>query len=153
LRIGLQCGGSDAFSGVSGNPLVGVVTRELVRTAAAANLARDGRIDRRRTYILANIRDLATARSFLDKIARFQERAGWHGHNGEGNPSGGNNFRGLYNIAVEIDRRCAKKDPEVRVDYAIDYAVPMRAPGFISMDSPGNDLESIAGQVGQRGAI
>ena len=40
-----------------------------------------------------------------------------------------------------------KKDPEVRLDYVIDYGQPMRPSGYYFMDSPGNDLESIAGQV------
>jgi altronate dehydratase len=148
LRIGLQCGGSDAFSGVSGNPLVGCVSKELVRHGGSANLAETDELIGAEPYILANIKDLPTARAFLNTIARFQERAGWHGHTGEGNPSGGNNFRGLYNIAVKSIGAARKKDPEVRVDYVIEYAQPMRAPGFYFMDSPGNDLESIAGQVG-----
>jgi altronate dehydratase len=148
LRIGLQCGGSDAFSGVSGNPLVGLVTKELVRHGGSANLAETDELIGAEPYILANMKELATARSFLDKIARFQERAGWHGHNGEGNPSGGNNFRGLYNIAIKSIGAARKKDPEVQIDRVIDYAAPMRASGFYFMDSPGNDLESIAGQVG-----
>src|SRR3954470_3820974 len=148
LRIGLQCGGSDAFSGVSGNPLVGWVTKELVRYGGSANLAETDELIGAESYILANIRDLQTARAFLATIASFQERAGWHGHTGEGNPSGGNNYRGLYNIAVKSIGAARKKDPDVRVDYVIDYSVPMRSPGFYFMDSPGNDLESIAGQVG-----
>jgi altronate dehydratase len=148
LRIGLQCGGSDAFSGVSGNPLVGWVTKELVRYGGSANLAETDELIGAESYILANIRDLQTARAFLATIASFQERAGWHGHTGEGNPSGGNNFRGLYNIAVKSIGAARKKDPDVCVDYVIDYSIPMRSPGFYFMDSPGNDLESIAGQVG-----
>jgi altronate dehydratase len=148
LRIGLQCGGSDAFSGVSGNPLVGCVSKEVVRHGGSANLAETDELIGAEPYILANIKDLPTARAFLNTITRFQERAGWHGHTGEGNPSGGNNFRGLYNIAVKSIGAARKKDPEVCVDYVIEYAQPMRAPGFYFMDSPGNDLESIAGQVG-----
>jgi len=148
LRIGLQCGGSDAFSGVSGNPMVGWVTKELIRHGGSANLAETDELIGAEPYILANIKDLATARAFLDTIKRFQERAGWHGHTGEGNPSGGNNFRGLYNIALKSIGAARKKDPEVRVDYVIDYSTPMRSPGFYFMDSPGNDLESVAGQVG-----
>src|SRR5205814_1086969 len=148
LRIGLQCGGSDAFSGVSGNPLVGCVTKELVRHGGSANLAETDELIGAEPYILANVKNLPTARAFLSTIARFQERAGWHGATGEGNPSGGNNFRGLYNIAVKSIGAARKKDPNVCVDYVIEYAQPMRAPGFYFMDSPGNDLESIAGQVG-----
>src|SRR4029078_8433821 len=40
-----------------------------------------------------------------------------------------------------------KKDPATRLDYVIDYGEPMETPGFYFMNSPGNDLESIAGQV------
>ncbi len=147
LRIGLQCGGSDAFSGVSGNPLVAWMAREAVRFGGAANLAETDELIGAESWVLRNVRDLATARAFLDKIARFQERAGWHGHSAEGNPSGGNLFRGLYNITVKSIGAALKKTADTRLDYVIDYGEPMAEPGFYFMDSPGNDLESIAGQV------
>lgn len=147
LKFGLQCGGSDAFSGVSGNPLIGWLSRELVRHGGAANLAETDELIGAEPYVLANVRDLATAQSFLQKIARFQEWAGWHGHSAEGNPSGGNNYRGLYNIVIKSIGAARKKAPDVRLDRVIDYGDPMPEPGYYFMDSPGNDLESIAGQV------
>jgi len=147
LRIALQCGGSDAFSGVSANPLLGLVAKELVRHGGSANLAETDELIGAEPYVLSNVRDLETARAFLTRIERFQERASWHGETAEGNPSGGNNFRGLYNITVKSIGAARKKDPELRLDYVIDYAQPMTAPGFYFMDSPGNDLEGIAGQV------
>jgi altronate dehydratase len=147
LRIALQCGGSDAFSGVSANPLLGMVAKELIRHGGSANLAETDELIGAEPYVLSNVRDLDTAHAFLSKIERFQERAGWHGETAEGNPSGGNNFRGLYNITVKSIGAARKKDPELRLDYVIDYAQPMTAPGFYFMDSPGNDLEGIAGQV------
>jgi len=147
LRIALQCGGSDAFSGVSANPLLGLVAKELVRHGGSANLAETDELIGAEPYVLSNVRDLETARAFLNKIERFQERASWHGETAEGNPSGGNNFRGLYNITVKSIGAARKKDPELRLDYVIDYAQPMTVPGFYFMDSPGNDLEGIAGQV------
>ncbi|MEE8434080.1 MAG: UxaA family hydrolase, partial [bacterium] len=88
-----------------------------------------------------------TARAFLKKIAVFKERAAWHGHSAEGNPSAGNQYRGLYNIVLKSIGAARKKHPDVRLDYVIDYAQPMSEPGYYFMDSPGNDLESIAGQV------
>ncbi len=148
LRIGLQCGGSDAFSGISANPLVGRISKELVRYGGSANLAETDELIGAEKYVLANVRDRETARAFLAKINQFQERVAWHGHTAESNPSGGNNFRGLYNIAIKSIGAARKKDPELRLDYVIDYAQPMTEPGFYFMDSPGNDLESIAGQVG-----
>ena len=66
----------------------------------------------------------------------------------EGNPSAGNKFRGLYNITLKSLGAVHKKDPRTRIDHVIDYADPLGAPGFYFMDSPGNDLEGIAGQVG-----
>ncbi len=147
LRLALQCGGSDAFSGVSGNALAGWVAKEVIRHGGSANLAETDELIGAEPYVLERVRDAATARRFLDKIESFKRYAANHGTTAEGNPSGGNNFRGLYNIALKSLGAARKKDPEVRLDYVIDYGQPMRPPGYYFMDSPGNDLESIAGQV------
>ncbi|MBI5772527.1 MAG: UxaA family hydrolase [Verrucomicrobia bacterium] len=147
LKIGLQCGGSDAFSGVSGNPVVGIIARETVRHGGSANLAETDELMGAEPYVLAKVRDLATARKFLDTLKEFEEKLSWHGVSGQTNPSGGNIFRGLYNIAIKSIGAARKKDPAVRLDYVIGYGEPMREPGFCFMNSPGNDLESIAGQV------
>ncbi|MDX1433422.1 MAG: UxaA family hydrolase [Gammaproteobacteria bacterium] len=147
LRVALQCGGSDAFSGISGNPLAGWVAKEIIRSGGSANLAETDELIGAEPYVLENVRDEATARAFLEKIEVFKRRAADHGASAEGNPSGGNNYRGLYNIALKSIGAARKRDPQVRLDYVIDYAEPMRERGYYFMDSPGNDLESIAGQV------
>ena len=147
LKIALQCGGSDAFSGVSGNPLAAYVAKEVIRYGGCANLAETDELIGSEAYVLQNARDLPTARKFLNTIERFKERAAWHGHSTEANPSGGNNFRGLYNIAIKSIGAAMKRHPEVCLDYVIDYSQLMEKPGYYFMDSPGNDLESIAGQV------
>ena len=147
LRLALQCGGSDAFSGISANPLSGWVARELLRHGGSANLAETDELIGAEAYVLQNVRDLPTARAFLAKVAQFQERAAWHGESAQGNPSGGNILRGLYNIGIKSLGAATKRHPRVRLDYVIDYAQRMTEPGFYFMDSPGNDLESLAGQV------
>ncbi len=147
LKIALQCGGSDAFSGVSGNPLAAYVAKEVIRYGGCANLAETDELIGSEAYVLQNVRDLSTARTFLDTIERFKERVSWHGHSAEGNPSGGNNFRGLYNIAIKSIGAAMKRHPDVCLDYVINYSQLMENPGYYFMDSPGNDLESIAGQV------
>ena len=147
LKIALQCGGSDAFSGVSGNPLAAYVAKEVIRYGGCANLAETDELIGSEAYVLQNIRDLPTARTFLNTIERFKERVAWHGHSAEGNPSGGNNFRGLYNIAIKSIGAAMKRHPDVCLDYVINYSELMEKPGYYFMDSPGNDLESIAGQV------
>ena len=147
LKIALQCGGSDAFSGVSGNPLAAYVAKEVIRYGGCANLAETDELIGSEAYVLQNARDLPTARKFLNTIERFKARAAWHGHSTEANPSGGNNFRGLYNIAIKSIGAAMKRHPDVCLDYVIDYSQLMENPGYYFMDSPGNDLESIAGQV------
>jgi altronate dehydratase len=147
LRIGLQCGGSDAFSGVSANPLVAWVSREVVRNGGIANLAETDELIGAEHYVLKNVKDLETARRFLSTVERFKERVSWHGHTAEDNPSGGNNYRGLYNISIKSIGAAMKKHPGVRIDRVIEYARRMGEGGFYFMDSPGNDLESVAGQV------
>ncbi len=147
LKVALQCGGSDAFSGISGNPLAGWVARELIQHGGAANLAETDELIGAEGYVLAKVRDLPTARKFLQQIERFKALAARHGHSAEGNPSGGNRLRGLYNITLKSIGAATKKHPDVRLDRVIDYGERMASPGFYFMDSPGNDLESVGGQV------
>ena len=151
LRVALQCGGSDAFSGVSGNPLAGAVVHELVRHGGIGVMTETDESMGAEGYMLANVKDLATARAFKRMLDVFREKLTWHGLTPESNPSAGNRFRGLYNIALKSLGAVHKKDPRTRLDHVIDYAQPLREiaePGFTFMNGPGNDLEGIAGQVG-----
>ena len=147
LKIALQCGGSDAFSGISGNPLVSWVARETIRHGGAANLAETDELIGAEPYVLQNCKSADVAKRFLQKVEGYKTLAAWHGTSAEGNPSGGNKFRGLYNIVLKSIGAAMKRHPDVRLDEVIDYGAPMNQPGYYFMDSPGNDLESIAGQV------
>ena len=148
LRIALQCGGSDAFSGISGNPLAGALVHEIIRAGGTGVLTETDEAFGAESYLLRNVRDLATARAFLGKIEGFRAQLAWHGVTAESNPSGGNKLRGLYNITLKSLGAVHKKDPRTRLDHVTDYAEPLSAPGFYFMNGPGNDLEGIAGQVG-----
>jgi altronate dehydratase len=151
LRIALQCGGSDAFSGVSGNPLAGAIVHEVIRHGGTGVLTETDESMGAESYMLKNVRDLATARAFMRMLDVFREKLTWHGLTPESNPSAGNRFRGLYNIALKSLGAVHKKDPRTRLDTIIEYAQPLRdlaEPGFTFMNGPGNDLEGIAGQVG-----
>ena len=147
LKIALQCGGSDAFSGVSANPLIGSAAHRIVGYGGSANIAETPELIGAEPYMLAKVRDLATAQRYLAIRDRFVAYAAAHGTSAEGNPSDGNKLRGLYNIILKSIGAAMKKHPETRLDYAIDYSERMAAPGFYFMDSPGLDLESVAGQV------
>lgn len=147
LKIALQCGGSDAFSGITANPLAGAVAAEVIRHGGAAVLAETDELIGAEAYVLKNVRSPEVARRFLAAVESFKERVSWHGHTAEGNPSGGNVYRGLYNIVLKSVGAARKLDRDVRLDHVIDYGEQLPGPGFTFMDSPGNDLESIAGEV------
>ena len=147
LNIALQCGGSDAFSGISGNPLAASVAKEIIRHGGSANLGETDELIGAESYLLENARDVETAHQFLSAIERFKEVMSWHGVNPEGNPSGGNRYRGLYNIILKSIGAARKRDPAVRLDYVVDYAERMLKRGYYFMHTPGHDLESVCGQV------
>ena len=147
LRIALQCGGSDAFSGISGNPLAAWVAREVIRHGGVANLAETDELIGAESYVLQSVKDWPTAQRFIEVSERFKARSARHGHSAEGNPSGGNKFRGLYNIFLKSIGAAMKRNPDVRLDGVLEYGELLPGPGYYFMDSPGNDLESIAGQV------
>lgn len=147
LRIALQCGGSDAFSGITANPLAGAVCAEVVRHGGAAVLAETDELIGAEGYVLENVRSVEVARRFLRAVESFKERVSWHGATAEGNPSGGNVYRGLYNIVLKSVGAARKRDRRMRLDHVVDYGEPLPGPGFTFMDSPGNDLESVAGEV------
>jgi altronate dehydratase len=147
LKVALQCGGSDAFSGVSGNPLAGAMVHELIRHGGTGVLTETDEVVGAEAYVLRNVRDLETAKKFLGVIEDFKAYLAWHGVSSESNPSGGNKFRGLYNIALKSVGAVHKKDPRTPLDFVTHYAEPVKQPGFYFMNGPGNDLEGIAGQV------
>ena len=89
------------------------------------------------------------ALEFLRRIRYFKDCLKQHGQSAEGNPSAGNNYRGLYNIALKSLGAAMKKAPDVRLDGVVQYSQSYPDErGFYFMDSPGNDIESVAGQVG-----
>jgi altronate dehydratase len=112
-----------------------------------ANMAETPELAGAEAYMLQKVSDLQNAERFLSMIERFKERATQHGATIEANTSGGNKMRGLYNITLKSLGAAAKRHPDQSLDFAIEYSEPMRRPGFYFMDSPGLDLESIAGQV------
>ncbi len=147
LNVALQCGGSDAFSGVSANPLASWVAREIIRCGGAANHAETDELIGAEPYMLLKVRSLEVAQEFLARIEHFKDMTSWHGATAEGNPSGGNKLRGLYNISLKSIGAAMKRHPDVRLDEVIEYSQRIPGRGFYFMNSPGNDLESVAGQV------
>ncbi len=147
LKLALQCGGSDAFSGISGNPMAALAARKLILHGGSALLAETPELVGAEAYLLQRVRNLDVARRFLAVQARYRERVAAYGVTVEDNPGGGNRFRGLYNITLKSIGAARKRHPDVPLDGVLEYAQRLPGGGYYFMDSPGNDLESIAGQV------
>ena len=148
LAVALQCGGSDAFSGVSGNPCVGDAARRVVERGGRCLLAETDELMGAEAYVLARVRDGAVRDAFLALVDRYRRYLAAHGQTAEANPSGGNKQRGLYNIALKSLGAAKKKHASLRLEGCVEYGERLPAPrGYYFMDSPGNDLESVAGQV------
>ena len=127
---------------------------ELIRHGGTGVLCETDEIAGAEAYVHAQHARLRHgARACCGHIEGFKERLSWHGVTPESNPSGGNKLRGLYNITLKSLGAVHKKDPRTPVEHVIDYARAAAATtGFYFMNSPGNDLEGIAGQVGARAA-
>jgi altronate dehydratase len=147
LALALQCGGSDTFSGISGNPLAAELGRQTIEHGGAAALAETTELMGAESYMLQKVRDIDVARRFLEKIAAYKALAEWHGETIEENVSGGNKIRGLYNITLKSIGAARKRHPLVRLESVLEYGERLKRPGLTFMDSPGADLESVAGQV------
>ncbi len=147
LRIGLQCGASDAFSGISGNVLSGAIAREIIRHGGAANLTETPELSGAEDYTLSSITEPTLATRFLKQLDRFKEQLGWHGGKVDKNPSEGNLLGGLYNITLKSLGAAVKRDPAIPLEHIIEYSERMNAPGFYFMDGMGGDIASYTGQA------
>ena len=79
---------------------------------------------------------------------RYEETANQHGVSAQSNPSGGNFYRGLYNIAIKSLGAAMKKSEETVLEGVLEYGERLDGrKGYYFMDSPGNDIESVTGQV------
>jgi altronate hydrolase len=146
LVLGLQCGGSDAWSGVTSNPALGDAADRLVALGATVILSE--------TPEIYGAEHLLYARAESDEVsARLRARLDWwerytaiHGAEMNNNPSPGNKAGGLTTILEKSLGAVAKSGASPLRD-VIEYAEPLRTRGLVFMDSPGFDPCSATGQV------
>ncbi len=146
ISIGLQCGGSDGFSGLSANPALGKAMDILVRNGGTAILSE--------TTELYGVEHTLTARAATPEVGRkIVERMEWwldhtKGTNTQinGQVSPGNNAGGIANV-IEKSLGGAKKGGSTGFMAAYKYAEPIEERGLVFMDSPGFDPVSATGQI------
>lgn len=147
LRIGLQCGASDAFSGICGNVLSGAIGREIVRHGGIANLTETPELSGAEDYILSAIEQPSLGTRFIGMLDRFKKYLAWHGGKVDKNPSEGNLLGGLYNITLKSLGAAVKRDPAIPIQHIVEYGECMTDPGYYFMDGMGGDIASYTGQA------
>lgn len=147
LTLGVECGGSDGFSGLSANPVVGAVVDRLVALGGSGILSEFPELCGVEHELLARCGDPQVAERFTSLMAAYQRHAHAVGADFSMNPSPGNVRDGLITDAMK-SAGAAKKGGDSPVVDVLDYTEPMTRKGLNLLCTPGNDVESTTGLVG-----
>jgi len=146
LTLGLQCGGSDGYSGISANPALGAAVDLLVRHGGTAILSETPEIYGAEHLLTRRAVNRAVGDKLVERIhwwEQYTERLGGEMNN---NPSPGNKAGGLTTI-LEKSLGAVAKGGTTGLMGVYEYAQPVTAKGFVFMDTPGYDPVSATGQV------
>ena len=146
LIVGLQCGGSDGYSGISANPALGAAVDRLVRHGGTAILSETPEIYGGEHLLTRRAVSPAVADKLLARIAWWEAYTARNGMQMDNNPSAGNKAGGLTTILEKSLGAIAKSGTTNLVD-VVEFAEAVRAQGFVYMDTPGYDPVSATGQV------
>lgn len=146
LALGLQCGGSDAFSGVTANPALGAAADLLVAHGATVILSETPEIYGAEHLLKARAVSEQAAEALDRRIAWWTRHAAADGGTLNDNPSAGNIAGGITTI-LEKSLGAVAKGGGAPLSAVIEYSEPLPGPGLIFMDSPGYDPMSATGQV------
>lgn len=146
LSLALQCGGSDAWSGISANPALGVAADLLVRQGGTAVLAETPEIYGAEHLLTERALNQSVADALMQRIEWWQSYVERHQGSLDNNPSPGNKLGGLTTI-LEKSLGAVAKGGTTPLCAVYQYAEPLTRPGFVFMDSPGYDPASVTGQI------
>ncbi len=146
LVLGLKCGGSDGFSGISANPALGHAADLVVRNGGTAILTEVPEFCGAEHVLAQRARDAAVGRKVYAMVDWYKEHTARIGASLGMNPSPGNVAGGLLNIAIKSLGAIAKGGT-TRVEGVIGYAERPVERGLNLMQGPGYDQESVPGLV------
>lgn len=146
LCIGLECGGSDGFSGISANPAVGYVSDLLVSMGGSVILAEFPELCGVEQELSDRCVDESTAQRFMQLMQTYNSRAEESGSGFYANPSPGNIRDGLITDAIK-SAGAAKKGGNSPVTAVLDYPEKVTKPGLNLLCTPGSDVESTTAEV------
>jgi altronate hydrolase len=146
LMVALQCGGSDAWSGITANPAVGYAVDLLVAQGGTGVLAETPEIYGAEHLLTARAADESIGKKLIGLIDWWQEYTTINKGNMDNNPSPGNKKGGLTTI-LEKSLGAAAKGGTTPLNGVYKYAETVTVKGFAFMDSPGYDPASVTGQI------
>lgn len=144
IVLGLNCGGSDSFSGITANPALGACSDLLIQHGGAAVLAETPEVFGAEHLLVRRSRNRQVAERFLGYLDSYKRYLNLFGHSFDSNPSPGNKQGGLSNI-LEKSLGAVSKGGSTPLMDAVDYAEPLLSPGLVFMNTPGYDPVSLAG--------
>jgi altronate hydrolase len=144
IVLGLNCGGSDSFSGITANPALGVCCDMLAALGGTAVLAETTEIFGAEHLLVRRARNRQVAEKLLGFIAGYKTYLRRFGGSFDDNPTPGNKEGGLTNILEKSLGAVAKAGTSPLMD-AVDYAERIGSPGFVFMNTPGYDPISLTG--------
>jgi len=144
IVLGLNCGGSDSFSGITANPALGVCCDMLAANGATAVLAETTECFGAEHLLIRRARNRQVGERFLGFIKSYKQYLTRFGGSFNDNPSPGNKEGGLTNILEKSLGAAAKAGSTPLMD-AVDYAERITSPGFVFMNTPGYDPVSLTG--------
>ncbi len=142
LKIGLKCGGSDGYSGITGNPVAGLATDRLCAMGASAVLTEVPEMFGAETVLFSRCTTEEVFRKGVDLINNFKEYFISHNQPVSENPSPGNREGGITTLE-EKSLGCIQKGGHSPVTDVIDYGETVKVPGVTLLNGPGNDIVSI----------
>jgi len=146
LMVALQCGGSDALSGITANPALGYACDLLVAQGGTAVLAETPEIYGAEHLLTRRACDEKTGEKLIQLIKWWEDYTARNKGSMDNNPSPGNKKGGLTTI-LEKSLGAAAKGGTTPLNGVYKYAEPVTAKGFTFMDSPGYDPASVTGQI------
>ena len=146
ITVGLQCGASDGYSGITANPALGAAVDLLVRHGGTAVLSETPEIYGAEHLLARRAADETVAAKLMDRIAWWEDYTRRTGDEMNNNPSPGNKKGGLTTILEKSLGAVAKAGTTNLID-VVKYAEPVTEHGLVFMDTPGYDPVSATGQV------
>jgi altronate hydrolase len=146
LNVGLQCGGSDGYSGITANPVLGAAVDLLVRHGGTAILSETPEIYGAEHLLTRRALTREVGEKLVARIRWWEEYCARHHAAMNNNPSAGNKAGGLTTV-LEKSLGGIAKGGHTNLVEVVEYAQPVVAKGLVFMDTPGYDPISATGQV------